>query len=302
MLFHEIYSAYYNAVAEILRRAVRGELNERDMKSVCDEAAFSESFLSIIPALRSGEWQLLHPDMTTPLRNEPEMPLTLMQRRWLKAVSLDPRMKLFGLDWSFLGDVQPLFTADDIVVFDKYADGDPYEDEHYIDVFRTLLEAVKCGSSTAIVYNSTKGNLRSFRCRPLKLEYSEKDDKFRVRVEGCRNIGVLNLAGIESVSALQDCRVGHGGTNDPACCIEAELIDERNALERAMLHFAHFEKETERLSEGRYRLRLTYSKSDETELVIRLLSFGPMIRVTAPDSFVEGIRQRLERQHSMGLR
>ena len=42
-------------------------------------------------------------------------------------------------------------------------------------------------------------------------------------------------------------------------------------------------------------------KDDETEMVIRILSFGPMIKVTAPQHFVELIKQRLIRQKSCGL-
>ena len=78
--------------------------------------------------------------------------------------------------------------------------------------------------------------------------------------------------------------------------VEFELIDQRNALERALLHFAHFEKEAERIERNRYRIRVRYDKDDETELVIRVLSFGPMIRVTAPEVFVDLIRKRLIRQ------
>ncbi len=303
MLFHEIYSAYYNAVAEILRKAVRGELTEGDMKRICDENAFSESFLAIIPALREERWQLLHEDLSTPLVNEPSQPLSLLQKRWLKAVSLDPRMRLFGLDFSFLDDVQPLFRPEDIVVFDKYSDGDPYEDEHYIEVFRTALSAVKAKSAVDIAYNSAKGTFRRFKCRAVRIEYSEKDDKFRLLVNGCRNITMLNIAGIESISIC-----GDGGyapsefTSEAVRCIEAELTDERNALERAVLHFAHFERELSRISDNRYRLRITYSVSDETELIIRILSFGPMIRVISPESFVQGIRQRLMMQRERGIK
>ena len=145
MLFHEVYGAYFSAVSEILRRAVSGELTPELMKQICDEKAFSESFLKIIPALNSGEWQLLS-GLSTPLKKAPTTPLTLLQKRWLKAVSQDPRMKLFGVDWSFLEGIQPLFQPDDIVYFDRYLDGDPFEDPHYISVFRTALEGVKAGS------------------------------------------------------------------------------------------------------------------------------------------------------------
>ena len=303
MLFHEIYSAYYNAVAAILSKAVSGVLTERDIKQICDEKAFSESFLTICPALVSSEWQLLHENMTTPLEQEPSQPLSLLQKRWLKAVSLDPRMKLFGLDWGFLDEVQPLYEPEDIVVFDKYTDGDPFEDEHYIEVFRTLLQAVKSERTVEIAYNSTKGSFRRFRCIPVKLEYSEKDDKFRLRAKGCRNIEFINLAGIESVAFTDGhLYLGNDTNSDTVRCFEAELTDERNALERAMLHFAHFERETTRIADGRYRLKVTYHAGDETELIIRVLSFGPMMKVISPDSFVEGIRQRLKLQHDRGIR
>lgn len=69
-----------------------------------------------------------------------------------------------------------------------------------------------------------------------------------------------------------------------------------------MLHFAHFEKRAERTDDGRYILRLTYDADDETELVIRVLSFGPCVRVLEPERFADLIRQRLTAQKSCGLR
>ena len=81
-----------------------------------------------------------------------------------------------------------------------------------------------------------------------------------------------------------------------------QIVDERNALERVMLHFAHFEKRAERLGDNRYLLRMKYYESDETEIVIRVLSFGPCVKVLEPQSFVNRIRERLIAQKSCGLR
>ena len=75
-----------------------------------------------------------------------------------------------------------------------------------------------------------------------------------------------------------------------------ELTDERNALERAMLHFSHLEKQTERMEDGRYRLTLFYQQEDETELLIRVLSFGPMLKAVFPEDFVKKLQERLEKQ------
>lgn len=79
-----------------------------------------------------------------------------------------------------------------------------------------------------------------------------------------------------------------------------ELTDRRNALERVLLHFAHFEKQAEKLEEDRYRITIFYEKEDETELVIRILSFGPMVKVTSPQHFVDLIKQRLLAQKNCG--
>ena len=81
-----------------------------------------------------------------------------------------------------------------------------------------------------------------------------------------------------------------------------EITDERNSLERVLLHFAHFEKQCERLSDNRYRLHLKYYENAETELVIRLLSFGPCVQVTEPAHVVEHVKKRLIAQKSCGLR
>ena len=65
-----------------------------------------------------------------------------------------------------------------------------------------------------------------------------------------------------------------------------------------MLHFASYEKHTEYHEEGKYCLfSIYYDTADETELLIDLLSFGPVIRVLSPERLVAQIRERVTRQH-----
>ena len=79
----------------------------------------------------------------------------------------------------------------------------------------------------------------------------------------------------------------------------AELVDFEDSLDRAMLHFSWLEKRTEKISEATeaspavYRITLFYSKADETEILIRLLSFGPNIRVLYPEPLREKIKERI---------
>jgi hypothetical protein len=49
----------------------------------------------------------------------------------------------------------------------------------------------------------------------------------------------------------------------------------------------------------RYQVELWYESQDETEILIRVLSFGPMIKVIAPGSFIALIKERLAMQNAI---
>ena len=303
MIFSELYGAYYNTVANILKEAVRAPVSVETMRKLIAENAFGESLLNVEPALTQGRWPLLLPDGTTPLKAVPTMPLTLLQRRWLNAISLDPRIRLFPAAIPDDPDVEPLFTPDDYVVFDKYADGDPYEDEGYIRRFRMILEAIHDGTPLRIDTKNRSGGITDLVLLPKYIEYSEKDDKFRLIGNGSRYGRVINLGRIVNCKPYRK-PFTENPENDYAKRTEEvtfDLTNERNALERALLHFAHFEKEAERIDEKRYRVTVRYDKDDETELVIRVLSFGPMIKVTGPPHFEDLIKERLMKQKNCGL-
>ena len=114
---------------------------------------------------------------------------------------------------------------------------------------------------------------------------------------------MINLARIRQIALLEEVKPDEAeAPPEKKDMVIMELTDERNSLERAMLHFSDLEKETVKLDDLHYRITLSYRREDETELLIRILSFGPTIKVTAPDSFIRLIRQRLNKQKSYGLK
>ena len=302
MFFNEIYGAYYNAVSKILAKAVEKTVTPKDIRKIVEEAAFGESSINIENSLSGEKWQLVTKNGDTPLENKPSLPLTTLEKRWLKAISLDPRVKLFGEDFSDLRDVEPLFTPDDICVFDKYSDGDPYEDQQYIKNFRLMLDAINRQYPVKLTTKNNKGEEKYIVFLPQYMEYSEKDDKFRVVGSGGRWATVVNMGRI--IWCHPYVKPYTPNTNTKMVrdkeTVVFQLADERNALERALMHFAHFEKQAEKLADNRYKITVTYDKDDETELLIRVLSFGPMIKVTSPDSFINLIKERLIKQKSCG--
>ncbi len=295
MIFNEIYSAYYTTVAKISEALIKGA-DESELTEIVCEYAFADSVLTVIPNLKSGKWPLVDEDFNSILNNIPTMPLTLIQKRWLKSISLDKRVKLFDVKFPDLSDVEPLFTENDYKLFDAYSDGDPYDDENYIRNFRFIREAIKMGSQLCIEIFTRTGDSTTIRCIPTGLEYSAKDDKFRVIIKGAK-YSTVNLGKVISCDLYKGNRLP-SDVAKPIPVREVTLVigNERNSLERVMLHFAHFEKKARKLTDGKYELKIKYSKNDETEILIRILSFGPLVKVTEPQSFVLLIKERLLKQ------
>ena len=211
---------------------------------------------------------------------------------------LDPRIRLFGLTDEGLEDVKPMFAPAKIVWYDRYSNGDHFEDEGYIERFRLLLEAVKTHRKTQVIFDSHRGKHNNWTVIPYRLEYSSTDDKFRLLCHsGKWRNRTLNLSRISFVRLW--------GTFDPDDypvpeltneSVTLEITNERNALERAMLQFSYLAKRTERIGEKTFRMTLHYRQEDETELLIKIISFGPLVKVVEPDSFAVLIRERIDRQ------
>jgi len=300
MLFHEIYGSYYRAAASILKEAVRGELTGRKLKALVEKYAFGESLLTIPEGMQGEKWRLLHKDLTTPLEAEPTTPLTTLEKRWMKAMLLDPRMQLFGPDMNGLEDVEPLFTPDMVVCYDRYTDGDDYADPDYIRHFRQILKALQEKQDLYISFESGLHIPMNLAVTPCFLEYSEKDDRFRLIAAAKNRRLTINL------SRIKACKPAYRNEQFPLRApatetVTFELEDRRNAMERVLLHFSHLEKETKRLGSSTYKVTLRYDRRDETEMVIRILSFGPVIRVTEPDRFICLLRERIQKQKELYL-
>ena len=299
MLFSEVYGTYYNVIAELLNKAVDGELTREDMLDIVREKGFEESVLTIPEVLESQTWPLITKDYGTPLKHKPSMPLTTLQKRWLKALLNDPRIKIFDPPMDGLEEVELLYPPDTFVYFDRYNDGDPFEDPGYIKRFRCILSAIRHKRWLRIRFEGHNGIPHYWRCVPYKLEYSPKDDKFRLISANKRESLSINLGRIRECFMLEPCEA------EDYCpkpmkkrMLVLELTDERNALERAMLHFSHLDKETERIDDTHYKITLFYEGEDETELLIRVLSFGPVLKAVFPDDFVKKLTKRLEKQKS----
>lgn len=316
-LFSEIYSCYYQVLRHLL--SSQNALTIQDIRSRICREGFEESLLSIIPKIENGTWNLFEKDgglYLSKLSPSFLTPLSALEKSYLKSLLSDPRIGLF-LEPAQLEDlrrmlsqVPPLWRPEQFYYYDRFSDGDPWQDESYRHCFRTLLQAQKNRQYVDIDYASPTGKRLHHQYVPARLEYSVKNDKFRLLAfqptkRGGMRPELLNLSRIQSVrpagktfssSVDLNALIRDSYYKEP---VTLRIVNRRNALERAMLHFANYEKNTTKIDEDTYECLIYYHQNMETELLIEVLSFGPMLTVIGNERFLSSLRARLRRQ--MGL-
>lgn len=331
-LFSEIYNCYFKVVARIMEEAMSHPITRQDITIMAETYGYEESALTIVPSLIDGSWKLLSqvkcdmnppssPDMKsgrtaygTVLHHIPMIPLTALQKSWLKSLMKDPRISLFFSDeqlahlQEYFKDTTPLYKLSDFLYFDKYADGDQFHLDSYRRHFRQILNAIHSHQALRISYYSGKGRIMEYTYLPCLMEYSPKDDKFRLyalyrKKNGRDRIDQLNIGRIlriEATGFYSTKPIDINAYLETCLCREPvvlEISNERNALERTTLHFSCYQKKVERLeASGKYLCSIYYDKTRETELLIQVLSFGPVVKVLGPDNFLQQIRERVKRQ------
>lgn len=320
-LFSEVYNCYYLVVRKILEDAAHRPLSVKDVTADAVKYGYEESALSIVPKLIEGEWDLLSENQDgyrSKVAAPRPLPLTCLQKAWLRTMLYDARFRLFFSDETcaaleaYTADIEPLFSWEDFWYFDRYTDGDPVESAMYRKHFQTLLEGIRDSHVMELGYFSRKGRISSRRCIPYRIEYSTKDDKFRLQAVTVHPDSQMSgplILNIARILQIRDTGVSAGSRPEidryleESLCPEPVLLEisnERNALERTMLHFACYRKQTKRLGDsGKYLCRIYYREEMEAELLIQILSFGPVVKVLGPEPFLKQIRSRVRRQTSL---
>lgn len=329
-LFDKLYCCYYQAVRQILEESACSPVSKKRMEEICEAAAFKESALSILPQLtdRDGTWScLLHKTedglFSSALGDKTlKAPLSHLQKAWLSSICQDPRFLLFFTEEErdlIKADIPALYQEEDFYYYDRFQNGDPYSSAMYREHFRTILAGLSEKRLLKLSYKGKNQLLTDLKVLPVRLQYSSKDDKFRLLCMRPRN-GRNSLPYTLNVGKILSCRLAgapqpvkeNDSASEPSSeppslsvfsqkAAEPAVIEidgRRNSLERCMLKFADYEKHTVYDEEkGVYICSVYYDIQDETEFLIDLLSFGPVIRVLGPERLVKQIRKRVTRQH-----
>ena len=314
-LFSEIFGCYYKVITEIVNNS---PLTVEEVKKIINENGFAESCFHFLPMLdalqfiekRDGKYYSL-------LENKIKLPLTNIEKSWLKSISNDIRFGLFAPDYdkSKLDGIDPLYEQELFKYYDKYSDGDGFDNYYYQKHFHKINKAMENQTLVKIIYQSPKRDKVSIgHYIPLRFEFSPKDDKFRFFAAKILNGSLvdyvcLNMGRVLDVRSSNETFNGELNLEpyfekfDCEEPITVEIYNERNAIERFMVEFSAYRKNSEFDDDTQTcTTKIYYRKTDEIEVLIKLLSFGPTLKVLGPERFLEMLKYRIQKQYELNCR
>lgn len=240
------------------------------------------------------------------------IPLTTWELKWLKSVLNDPKMMLF-ISANLKAKIENIIpenidkiNIDDVKYYDRYY-SDDFDLQLKPEIFRILIQAISEHKSVEIHYNTKSGNMRKGIYNPLIIEFSKRDNVFRLflQSENNRRICVMNCERIisclisnEHFDAEQAKKSLEKFNKINQRSVVLEFKNVRNIPDRILSELSPWKKTCRYNKEtGIYTLKVYYHKHDEMDLVIRIMSYGAGVRVTDKQHFIyKEIMRRLNAQ------
>ena len=134
---------------------------------------------------------------------------------------------------------------------------------------------------------------------PQRLQYSIKEDRFRLIALMDGELMTFNLSRMESCEAGDPLGTVSPQQYPETTYAEVLLSDNRSTLERFLLFFSNYERRTKKLDNGLYQVRVSFPKQDATEVLVNVLSFSPMAKIIAPEEMKQAFMQRIQKQKDL---
>jgi len=203
--------------------------------------------------------------------------------------------------------------ASPFVIIDADSDCDPVlqprsvspeAQESYISNFRRIRKAIEEKRFAEITFTSVQtGKSLTVSCAPIRLEFSLKNAKFRLfcitrRADGENRVTTINIATVKRVTLLDGGCPWDPGIPDTGCFqtdqsnnlrfAVVRISRERNSIVRFLTEFSCYDKRACYDEEtGTCLVKILYPEADWRETLIRILGFGPTVKLEAGTEFTK---------------
>ena len=298
-IFSELFSQDYNITLKVIRELLSKHIDVNTAKDLINIISkFTDSY-NIQERLSNYLSEMYLPDNT----NIKDPPLSTLQKKWIYSLFQDPRIKLF-IDSELEFKIKTFDFNNILVYYDQKCDGDPYDDELYQRVFKTLLKAIKENRICKLVSKNQECILAKpiERFIPKQIEYSERDDKFRVLGISLNNDYSANLQQVLAISRIVECVLGDVDKSNYSFeefkkeSIKLEITNIYDTVDRFLRDFSDMDTFVKKLNDNTFEVELTYYLIDQREIIIRILEYGPNVKVIGPEKFLRSFKERLQLQ------
>ncbi len=212
-----------------------------------------------------------------------------------------------------------VFNVNRVVLYDKHSDEKLekyYEDSDFGVILRNIMSAISERKIVWIKYRNQNDVENEFPIIPYCIEYSKRDNRFRVNAVGYMLTDKENFVG-EYGRVFSYPLDGILAFKDTGKIADAKLMQEKidifnkenkktiviffpdsNGIpDRILTEFSCYKKTCIKWGNGTYRMTLEYFKEDYMEIVIRLLGYGSLITVKSEDSGDPVVNELMKRYH-----
>lgn len=350
-IFNEIYCSDFLRCGEVLfdilnfsnqKNSLTLDLNNFDPQCINDSELSSKQTKNFVESFTYKSFGKFYPIFsfvekgTTSNINE-MVPMSNIEVQWLLNILEHPLSNAFLTEAeqkrikNFLPQ-KGLFDVNNVELLDVHSEpflASFYKSDNFNDYMKKILDAIRNNKKITIKNNDQYGKLSDpIKIAPAYIEYSKRDNKFRIRAISYSNPGIsthnierltaLNnkeMNGCEFVSTYNIERlvgvIDSGEHFDRADVEERisnvdneqkELIvcfnETESVHERILSEFSCYRKECVRFGNGKYKMSLFYNIDDSKEITVRLLGYGSLISVSgsAEDPVVADLKNRYKNQ------
>lgn len=307
-LFNPLYSSYYLVVKNLLEKFIKANkkpLSSEQISKIIADTAYIDAPGDLYDIINNDSdvttiFKYSRNGITSTIKHIPDFPLSTIELRFLSAIINDDRVTMF-IDVETvkklkleLNNIPPLWKKENVKYFDQFKDADAFETEEYRKRFQTLLYAINNRQYIHLVFGR-KGQSEIF--TPTHMDYSQKDNTFRLFVKELKY--PINLENIKSYEISQE-SPSKDAESSVYETLKVEIYDDtptKYHFNSAIHQFSYFKKTCRKTEkENTYEMTVDYDYSDQSDIVIRALMFGPQMKVLEPKEVVEKINLKIKRQ------
>lgn len=309
-MYHEIYGKYYKLIAKLLNS---GPLTKTQINNYITKYGFEESSLYLDADILVDTYNLFEEKngiYYPKIKHKIPKLYTNEQKGLIRNILEDEMVDLFISPkrkeyYQNILNVDCLYNNDFYHYIFQDIDKDKVNGylKHKFDIINTALQNNK---NLHLTFISNKNNVTHKKVAPYKIEYSMQDQKFRLLAIEYRNRIPKRLIRVKLVSIFSCDICNREEEIDFNYFVKEELITkpllievypELNGIERVFIELSNYKREAEYDKERNCSImKIYYEPGDEGDLIIKMLSFGKIVKILSEGHIKEEVIRRLKKQ------